>query len=305
MSFERAKARQFLDLGSNAGGVFVLELLAFILVGAILLYASFTDMRTTEVPDWLTHGGIAAGVLLHIVMAILAASWTPIIDGALGLGVFVAVGYLMYYTGQWGGGDSKILMAVGSLLGLQFNLAHPMVAFIINVLLVGALYGLGWTFFLAIKHRHAFAKHYENVRCEHVFKQIRLASYGALALFAVVAFFVDDLLLRLIVLLIGVLIPFLAQMTLFIKAVEKCMVRRATPSQLMEGDWIVKDVVVAGKKMAGPSDLGISLAQIKTLQKLSKRRKITLLVKDGIPFVPSFLIAFVMTLLIGNPVLLF
>ncbi|MBI4150783.1 prepilin peptidase [Candidatus Woesearchaeota archaeon] len=281
------------------------ELLALILVGAILLYASYTDLKSTEVPDWLTHAGIVAGVILHIIMAVLARSWQPLIEGGLGLGIFVALGYLMYYTSQWGGGDSKILMAVGSLLGLQFNLSHPMVAFVINILLAGAVYGLGWTFFIAIKHRKDFAKQYENVRCVSVFRQIRWASYGALALFAVVAFFVDDLLLRLIVLLIGVLIPFLAQMTLFIKAVEKCMVRKATPSQLMEGDWIVKDVVVAGKRITGPDDLGISLAQIKKLQSLAKKRKITLLVKDGIPFVPSFLIAFVMTLLIGNPLLLF
>ncbi len=278
------------------------ELFALIIVGTILLIASFTDLRTTEVPDWLTHGGIVIGVILHLVSAWWQSSWTPLIDGGIGLGVFVAFGCLMYYTGQWGGGDSKIMMAIGALLGLQFSFEHITVAFFFNVLIAGAVYGLVWTIGLAIFRRKQFLPAYVALAKTKQFRYGRMAAYGALALFAIVSFTTQDMILRFLLLLIGVMVPFLLHVSLFIKAVEKCMVRNAKPSELMEGDWIVKDVVVAGKRITGPKDLGVTLAQMKELKRLSKTHKITLIVKDGIPFVPSFLIAFVMTLWIGSPV---
>ena len=67
--------------------------------------------------------------------------------------------------------------------------------------------------------------------------------------------------------------------------------------KLTEGDWIAKDVVVKGKKICGPKDLGISRKQISRLSKLNIKK---VLVKYGMPFVPSFLLAFIITLLWGN-----
>ena len=88
-------------------------------------------------------------------------------------------------------------------------------------------------------------------------------------------------------------------MILFVKAVEKaCMLKRVKPSELTEGDWIAKDVIVKNKRICGPKDLGIEKAQIRQLIRLKIK---SVIIKVGIPFVPSFLLAFVLTLWIGNP----
>ena len=78
------------------------------------------------------------------------------------------------------------------------------------------------------------------------------------------------------------------------------MLKLVEPEKLTEGDWIAKDIVVNGKRVAGPKDLGISKAQIKELLGLKKQKKIgKILIKEGIPFVPSFLAAFAVTMLYG------
>ena len=82
------------------------------------------------------------------------------------------------------------------------------------------------------------------------------------------------------------------------------MLQWVAPSRLTEGDWIAKDVMVGRKRITGPKDLGVTRAQIRLLKKLHREGKVKkVLLKVGIPFMPAFLIAFIMTLLWGNVLL--
>ena len=77
-------------------------------------------------------------------------------------------------------------------------------------------------------------------------------------------------------------------------------------NNLTPGDWIVNDIRIGGKKIYSTKDLGVSEEQIKKLKFLKQRGKIKqILVKEGVPFVPSFLMAFVVTLFVGNLLLIF
>ena len=49
--------------------------------------------------------------------------------------------------------------------------------------------------------------------------------------------------------------------------------------------------------MTGPKDLGISRQQIERLIRYKKIRKV--IVKEGIPFIPAFLIAFILTVMMS------
>ena len=83
------------------------------------------------------------------------------------------------------------------------------------------------------------------------------------------------------------------------------MLKYVKPQQLTEGDWIAKDVNINGKYLTGPRDLGIEKRKIRKLIELYKRGKVKkILIKEGIPFVPSFFVAYVITLLYGNLVTL-
>ena len=79
------------------------------------------------------------------------------------------------------------------------------------------------------------------------------------------------------------------------------MIKEVLPDKITEGDWIVEDVIVDNKRICGPKDLGIEKEQIKELLRLKSRNKIkTVLVKYGIPFIPSFLLAFLFSWIFDN-----
>ena len=90
---------------------------------------------------------------------------------------------------------------------------------------------------------------------------------------------------------------------ILIKCVEKSSMLVLLPiGRLTEGDWIAKEVYVKGKYVCGPKDLGVSKKQIKLLRQYRQRNLIkNILVKQGIPFIPSFLLALIFTLFWGNP----
>jgi hypothetical protein len=79
------------------------------------------------------------------------------------------------------------------------------------------------------------------------------------------------------------------------------MYKRITPDKLTEGDWIANNIKIDGKYISGPKDLGIEKKQINQLIDLWKKGKIKkVLIKEGMPFIPSFFIAFIITLIYGN-----
>ena len=124
---------------------------------------------------------------------------------------------------------------------------------------------------------------------------------------AIAALFIPDYFLKIgfIILALAFLVMF--YMWFFVKTIEDCCMIKSVPvEKLTEGDWIVKNIVIDKKRICGPKDLGISKSQIKTLLRLKRKGKIRkILIKEGMPFVPSFLISYVVTLIFGNLVLLF
>ena len=79
------------------------------------------------------------------------------------------------------------------------------------------------------------------------------------------------------------------------------MYKKISVSELTEGDWIAENIRRKGKQICGPGDLGISKNQIFALKKLNVGK---IKVKEGIPFVPSFLAGWLMTVFYGNFIML-
>jgi prepilin peptidase CpaA len=272
----------------------VLSLIALVLVTA----GAYTDIKTREVPDWMNFSGIVAGIVVRALWSIDTGDWRVLGWGALGFIVFFALAVVMYYAGQWGGGDSKLLMAMGALLGLEFSLKSAGLTFLVWLLLAGAGYGLVWSIVLAVKNWKSFKSSLALLS-----KQVKWAHLPVLGVFLLgLAFAIatDDEILRITMLIVALVVPVLLYTSLAIKAVEKCCMYRMLPTgKLTEGDWIAKQVRFKGRYICGPKDLGITKEKINELKRLKIKQ---VLVKEGMPFVPSFLIAFLLALLLGNPI---
>ncbi|MEA3430583.1 MAG: A24 family peptidase [Nanoarchaeota archaeon] len=280
----------------------MVDIFIIIVALVVLAIASLNDIRTREVPDWLSYGLIFTGLAIGTLKSIATLKYTFILYSAFGFAVFFAIACLMYYTGQWGGGDSKLLMGLGALIGLRFEYSIQfMFMFLFNLLVVGAIYGFAWSITLALKNRQSFRKSYLSMLKDSKVAKMRslviTISISFLILF-IVSLFVFNTFTAIPLLMISMLAFLFFYLFIFSKSVENsCMVKPYPVSKLTEGDWIANDVIIKGKHICGPKDLGISKKQILILQKLKLK---SVLVKEGIPFVPSFFFAFIATWLIGN-----
>lgn len=80
---------------------------------ALALVACVWDVRTRRIPQALTLGGAAAGVVFHLVTGGLGGLGS----GLAGFGVGLAVFLIPFALGGLGAGDVKLMAALGAWLG--------------------------------------------------------------------------------------------------------------------------------------------------------------------------------------------
>jgi Flp pilus assembly protein protease CpaA len=273
-----------------------------LIVGLIaLLIASLFDIRTREVPDWLNYSLVAFAIGSSLILSIYHGYIRVITNSLLGLAVGLAIGLLMFYTGQWGGGDSKLIIGLSALIGFSFSELNQnipfFIIFLINILLVGAIYGLGFSLVKALLNYKSFKQAVEQ----------KLRSKQALVIRIIllvlgIGAFVFLLLTRSIesAMIFGLALSLFLffYLWVFVATVEQvCMIKKIKVSELTEGDWVVGDVLKKKKVVVKQNKIGLTLEQIALLRK-NRIREVT--IKIGIPFVPSFLVAYVLTYALGN-----
>ena len=272
-----------------------------------LIIAAVTDIKTREVPDWLNFSLITAGIGLNLLFTVILHDYKYILNSIAGFLAFLIIALIMFYTGQWGGGDSKIIMGIGALIGLDLSFKQTvLIDFIINSLIIGAAYGLLWSSILTIRKWKSVTKEARRISKSKKVKASKKVLFLLILILIMFIIFKRDPIIKFFLLGTLVLSIITFYLWIYIKAVEKsAMLKLVTPNKLTEGDWIAKDVVVDRKRICGPKDLGISKTQIKELISLYRKKKLKkVLIKEGLPFVPSFLIAFIITLFVGNILLL-
>ena len=272
-----------------------------------LIIAAYADIKTREVPDWLNYGLIFVGIGGRLIFSLVEFDFSYLIEGLLGFIIFLVLAYIMYYTGQWGGGDSKMLMGLGALIGLQLRLDSLLVSFFVNALFIGAIYGLIYSLVLAFSNRKKFVKELKKMFSKKIVIRVRRFILIVVLLLVVILLFNKDYVIRILLLILSLVFLLGFYVYVFVQVVENsCMFKYVKPMKLTEGDWIAKDVKVNGKYITGPKDLGIEKKQIRALVKFYRKGKVKkILVKYGIPFVPSFLVAFIISLIFGNLIFVF
>ena len=75
------------------------------------------------------------------------------------------------------------------------------------------------------------------------------------------------------------------------------MTKRISLDKLTEGDWVIKDIYYKGKLIYNKNNPGVTNLDIKLFEKI-KLKKVW--IKEGIPFIPSFLVALIISLIFGN-----
>jgi Flp pilus assembly protein protease CpaA len=270
-------------------------MLQFVFGFAAIVWASVTDLRTREVPDWLNFSLIAIGVGIALLESAWHAHWWFLAESVVGALAAFAIGAAMYYTGQWGGGDAKLITGMGALFGLPllaagWDRAPFLVLFLLCTVLIGAVYGMLWMVYLFTKHFGAVrGRVVERLRTPQMVRfrwAIRLV-----ALLLLLTAFILPSPASFLVVLFGAIGFLTFYLSVAVKAVEDvCFVRSVRPSELRPGDWVVGEVRSGDKVLVPKNNPSLTPEQI-SLIKRSRLKSVT--VKDGIPFVPSFFFAFI------------
>ena len=114
----------------------------------ICAVAAWLDVATRLIPNRLTYPAILIGLALNVLLPPLldstglnvAVVWlgaTGFQDGLLGFGLCAVIGLVSFAARGLGGGDVKLLGAVGALIGL-----HAVVPVLFNTLLIAAIIGM-------------------------------------------------------------------------------------------------------------------------------------------------------------------
>ncbi|MBI5072246.1 prepilin peptidase [Candidatus Woesearchaeota archaeon] len=285
-----------------------------------LFIGSIIDLKTREIPDMLSFGLLALGFGISIIASLFYVDFSYIISSLLGFLFCFLFSLIMFYTGQWGGGDAKMLMALGALIGFSlqdvlslfsfsyfsssllfssfsvFLTSFPfLVVFLLLVFFVGGLYGLVWLLALLLIHRKTFFPKYAAFLLSSAQKKQQLILWSIAIILVLSSFFFFDLSFFIAFLVCLFLVLFLSYAYPIIKILEEIAFVKEIPVSLVtEGDWLSEDVIVHGETIARKRDLGISSEQLQRLHVLAHEGKIKKVkVKYGIPFVPSFFIAFI------------
>jgi prepilin peptidase CpaA len=112
----------------------ILQGTAIAVFGAALIYAAISDLRTFEIPNWVS----GAVVISFLIMAAFDNDPWPLLQGNVitGVGVFV-VGFALYAGGYFGAGDVKLLAAIALWMGWPL-----LISYIIYMVLAGGVLAL-------------------------------------------------------------------------------------------------------------------------------------------------------------------
>jgi Flp pilus assembly protein protease CpaA len=243
-----------------------------------LLMASIQDIQTREVYDYISYSFIAIALITRVIWFLIEWNLDILIYVLPSFAVMFGFSMVMYVAGQWGGGDAKLMAGLSIALGasdLYF------IDFLMNMLVFGAIYGVVYTLGIGLKNYKGIVKSVS-------------AGFSAISIIAVIsALYISS------ILPFGKVISFMILLLLSIKylqAIEKnCMYKDISVERLVEGDWLAQDIKGIEKK-----GIGLTKEQIKKIKSM-KLKKVR--VKEGIPFVPAFLVTLAATYFLGNVLL--
>lgn len=250
------------------------------------VFATIQDLKQREVANWLSFSLIAFSLAYRAFFSIQTKNVYFLIFGLIGFAMMFLLGNAFYYLKAFAGGDAKLLMGFGIILPYQSYMQAILFPILLVFLLFlsGAIYSLIYSGFIAVKNK-------EKIKAEFCkfpkLKKTFVTITTALVPILFIAGFYNAFFFPLAI------VSLLPIAFAYTKSLEKCMIFLLPPEKLTEGDWLEKEIKINSRTVIKKSVHGLSYRDIQILKKYKKSAWI----KQGIPFVPAFLITLIITVL--------
>jgi len=281
----------------------MLEIIFLVVAFGGSILASLSDLKTTEIPDEIPYVMMVIGIVGHLVKSYLVWSYMPfLLSMVFGIG-FLGFGFIMYFIGQWGGGDAKILSAIGFLLpelpGIGKTLFFPFpLSLFFNVFLVGAVYMILYAIVLSMINRKIWSVFLKDLKANA--RMIMIFNFSLIIVillseFVLARYFEMFPLIDMIFFGVTLVLASIGIFLLwkFVKVVENVGFKKKIPISKLK----VGDVPLDYKIWEGITE--------KELKKIKKSGKKYIWTKEGVRFAPAFPLALVFTILVGDGILFF
>jgi prepilin peptidase CpaA len=122
---------------------------------AVAAVAAIADLRTGHIPNWLTFGSWGAASVLHVVRGAMVTGWSGAATGALtavaGTLVCSVIPLVLRRLSGMGGGDVKLLGALGAFCGPVIGMQAQLYSFVAALLYAPAKLAYAGTLFQTLK----------------------------------------------------------------------------------------------------------------------------------------------------------
>ena len=247
-----------------------------------ILIATFQDLKRREVDDWLNLFLIFSSFTYLFFVSFYLKDPSIFFQGTFLLLFLLFIMNVFYYGRVFAGGDAKLLLSMTVLfIGVSFYESLINVGiFVLFLFISGSVYGIFYSSVLYIRN---YDKVNKKLKKNFWTKENKFIFILGLIFMFSGAYF------HFILLITGILIFIFPILLSLSRALEEgCMVRFVKGSELKEGDWLVDEIRI-GKKIVRPSFEGLSKKETSLMKNLKLVK-----IKEGIPFVPAFLIAYIL-----------
>jgi Flp pilus assembly protein protease CpaA len=262
-----------------------LLLIAIAIIGS--LAAGIYDLKTSNIPDSLCITMIIIGLILHSIYGFLTGDFNNLINSLMFGGLFLIFGLAMYFTGQWGGGDGELLVALGVLLPnlTVINTYFPFaISFFINSFFIGAVYSLTYSMFLLYRNDGISKSFFKSVeQPSFMIVLLTLLSLSVVSFFYLKVFSV-------IFFLSFIMVIFWK----FAKSIDKGFYKRIPVRKLKVDDMLGEDIPKL--KLYKRLIKGLTKEQVRKI----KKNKRYVIIKEGIRYGLTFPLTLIFTLLFGD-----
>jgi Flp pilus assembly protein protease CpaA len=269
----------------NFGFVFIV-----MIIGVVI--AVIQDIKRREIDRWLTFSLLFSGIFYLLVKIILNKSTSLLIQSIFVFGIMFIFSELLYYSKFFAGGDSSLLFSLSALfVGQTFLISIlNILTFIIILCIVESFYGLMYSIILYFKkfkeNNNEIKRIFKNSKIKYIF-------FISLSMLIVSCFSVYALPIALVLFLFPLLFS-------LIKSIEKnSLTKTISGSSLRVGDWLNENIKIGNKEIKS-SFYGITQEEVNLL-KYQKR----VVIKEGIPFAPVFLISMVLCIFLFEKIFTF
>jgi Flp pilus assembly protein protease CpaA len=267
-----------------------LLLIAIALIGSFA--AGIWDLKTTNIPDKLCIFMIIIGLISNILIGVFTSDFSYFINSLLFGGLFLGFSLVMYYTGQWGGGDGELLVAIGvllpklSIVKTYFPFA---ISFFINSFFIGAFWSVIFSLYFVYKSPNLSKKFFND------FKNPLTIVITLVPLILSFALMSINLMFSLLFLLVFILFVFYK----FAKIIEQAFYQKIPVRKLKVDDMLGEDIPKL--KLYRKYIKGLKKDQVAKI----KKNKRYVVIREGVRYGIVFPLALLFTLLFGDLLLLF